>query len=192
MAPKRKAGRTVATVPIAKKARGNVEARKAKAKTIKERILYLVSVATELLGAPTIKKLLITEFGLTESKVFGSNVNKALKELSEAERSDFGKIRGSYHGGPTSPAFLAHEAERRVIDDIARHHEEGCVKCCFCEHWCSEDCFLDEDSVARGGKYQCSNCDKIFWTWISDGYVMGHPVEYRYGDGLEDYADLSD
>ncbi|EQC35032.1 hypothetical protein SDRG_07272 [Saprolegnia diclina VS20] len=194
MPPKRKSTAS-ADAPPAKKAAANQDAaRKAKAKTVKERIVYIVSVATQLLGPLTIKKRLLAEFGLTESKPFASNFKKALKELSEEDRDDFGKIGGSYHGGTSSPVYLARvakeEADAAHAAEFAAH--EGCVKCCFCDHWCSDDCFIDEDSVARGGEYTCSNCHKTFWTWISDGYAYGHPIEYRYGDGKADYADLSD
>ncbi|KDO31772.1 hypothetical protein SPRG_03692 [Saprolegnia parasitica CBS 223.65] len=174
MAPKRKPTPSADAPPAKKTASSQDAARKAKAKTMKARIVYILSVATQLVGPLTIKKRLFAEFGVTESKLFASNFKKALKELGDENRDDFGRVGGSYHGGTSSPAYLARVAEEEA--DTAHAAELA----------------AHEDSVARGGEYECSNCHKTFWTWISDGYVYGHPIEYRYGDGKDDYADLRD
>ncbi|OQS02942.1 hypothetical protein THRCLA_21288 [Thraustotheca clavata] len=194
MPPKRKATTSPRSEKRSKKSADNNsnEARKAKAKTMKARILYLVSVATGLLSGAAIKKLLVSEFGNKESKKFNSNVNEILKDLVEEERDDFGKIKGKYYGGESTPAFKKHCDQISQEEKIQKLKDEGLIECCFCEHLCDEDCFVDEDSVARGGEYRCSKCKKTFWTWISTGYTQAHPIEYRYGDGEEDYKDLSD
>ncbi|KAF0699484.1 Aste57867_9954 [Aphanomyces stellatus] len=160
-----------------------------KPKTLMERILFIVQGATSLVGLPTLKKRLIDEFGLTDSPTFRKNVAKALATLSESGRSDFGKIGGSYHGGEASEAYLAHKEAQDTAQEAAEEDEKmkdsGCTKCCWCDQWCDDDCCLGEDSIARGSKYKCVHCDRIYWTWISDGYVYGHPVEYKKGS---DYA----
>lgn len=162
-------------------------------KTLKEKILTILSNSNTLLGLQKIKKILITEYDMKETKVFNANVNKTLKLLSEDknEIDRFGKIGGSYHGGIRSQAYLSHEREQREKQELKKHIDDGEVLCPYCNLWCSDECFVREDSVARGGLYLCEHCSEEFWTWISDGYSIGHKVEYRYGDGSDDYADLN-
>eukprot|EP01040_Poterioochromonas_malhamensis_P009941 gene9941-10802_t len=63
------------------------------------------------------------------------------------------------------------------------------LQCPHCDTWNHEDeSYIDEDSVARGGVHKCKSCKKRFYTWISDYDRRGHIVEYRYGDGKDDYA----
>ncbi|RLO12991.1 hypothetical protein DYB28_015921 [Aphanomyces astaci] len=157
---------------------------KAKAKTTKDRILFILAKATTLVGVPTIKKRLVEEYGLTESKAFNTNVNKALAALSSEQRADFGKVGGSYHAGDASAAYIQHfQGKASAAADEAnaqKYMDQGCIQCCHCGEWCPGDCEVGEDSIARGSKYKCFACDKVFWTWISDGYTTGHEVEYKY------------
>ncbi|OQS02937.1 hypothetical protein THRCLA_04744 [Thraustotheca clavata] len=143
------------------------EARKSIAKTVKDCILYLVSVATELLSAPAIKKLLVSEFGHKESKIFNTNVNKILKELGEEKRDDFGKFKGKYHGGESSSTYKKY-SDQIYHEEITQKLKDGkLVECCFCGYYCGEDCFLEEDTETRKTKYHCAKCKTIFWTWFS-------------------------
>ncbi|RHY29407.1 hypothetical protein DYB32_005163 [Aphanomyces invadans] len=146
---------------------------------MKDRVLYVLANATVLMGLPTLKKHLMEEFALQESKVFNTNVKKALAELSASPRDDFGKIGGSYHAGMSSVAYKAKEKADAELEDAQKYIDQGCIKCCFCGEWCPGDCELGEDSIARGSKYRCVSCNKIFWSWISDGYTVAHEVEYK-------------
>ncbi|CAK4651254.1 hypothetical protein LEN26_011368 [Aphanomyces euteiches] len=171
-----------AAVPAAKRSTAS------KAKSLKDRILYIVKNSATLVSLPKIKKRLQEEFDLEPSTVLNTRVKKALQELIESDREDFGKVGGSYHGGEDSAAYLAHMGKAQAQQDEESHRAAGHVLCCYCNTWADSE-FIDEDSVARGSKQKCENCKKTYWTWISDGYSYGHEVEYRYGDGYEDYKD---
>ncbi|KAF0699483.1 Aste57867_9953 [Aphanomyces stellatus] len=147
--------------------------------TLADRILFIVHGATSLVGLPTLKKRLVGEFGMTDSPAFRKNVAKTLVALYG--RSDFGRIGGSFHGGETSEVFLAATAAQKAAEEEKKMKAAGLIQCCWCEKWCDVDCFICEDSIARGGKHKCGQCGRIFWTWISDGYTNGHRVEYRKG-----------
>lgn len=154
--------------------------------TMKDKIQAILDSTPKLIGLPTIKKLLMETYAIEDSKIFVSNVNKALKSLVETEA--VGKVGGSYHGGKTSASFLQYqkdceEAEAKRIEE-AEH--EGETQCPFCDKWCSEECFVKEDSVARGGEHFCDDCGSTFWTWISDDYKYGHEFEYKYS--VPDYG----
>jgi hypothetical protein len=167
---------------------GDAPSKRKKNGTLKDKILAVVRNSDSLLGLQKIKRLLVEDYGLTENKAFNTNVNKAIKALVEANDENFGKIGGSYHGGVASRAYLLHqekETKKAVLDS---HRREGEILCPYCHNWCSSECFIEEDSVARGGRHRCEHCPKDFWSWISDGYLYGHEVEYRYGDGKSDYA----
>ncbi|KAF0692882.1 Aste57867_16084 [Aphanomyces stellatus] len=178
--------------------------------TMNDRILYLVRKATTLLGAPTIKKQLIQEFGAKDTPQFRKSVTDTLASLLESGRADFGKIGGSYHAGYASDIIAAHmDAARKHPDEAANWYDyiaarakakaeaagksgaarDDGLACCWCGQWCNnDDTFLDEDSSARGAKHRCTHCHRIFWTWISDG--VSHTVEYKKRsqdlDGLSD------
>ncbi|KAF0699482.1 Aste57867_9952 [Aphanomyces stellatus] len=152
-----------------------------KPKTLIGRILFIIQDATNLVGMPTVKKRLIDEFDMTDSPSFRKKVAKALAKLSECDRADFGKIGGSYHGGEDSAAYLAYEEAQEAMEEEEKMKDAGCTKCCWCAQWCDDDCFIREDSIGRGSKYKCIHCDRIYWTWISDGYVYGHDVEFKKG-----------
>ncbi|ETV91778.1 hypothetical protein H310_13834 [Aphanomyces invadans] len=149
------------------------------AKSIKDRILFILQDAPALIGLRTIKKRLVSDFGMVESKLFNTNVNKALRDLSSSgPRDDFGRHNGSYHGGPNSPAFIAHQAKPASYvppEGSSAGINEDWMMCCHCHTHC-DSTFLDEDSTSRGCAFRCSNCDTVYWTWISDGAT--HPVEY--------------
>jgi transcription elongation factor Elf1 len=154
-------------------------------KTMKERILAVLSENNDkLLGLASVKKCLIAKFNLEASKSFNTQVVKALRGLEEDEgRMDFGKTGGSYHAGPNSPAFKKYrkreEEKEQERKDALEHEDE--LKCPFCNGWNSEiTTLLDEDSIARGSIHRCQHCREKFYTWISDGYHVGHPVEYKY------------
>jgi len=160
--------------------------------TLKEKILTILSNSETLIGLQKIKKILINEYNLNNTKLLNTNVNKTLKLLvEENDIENFGKIGGSYHGGIRSKAYLSYQKEQEKKQEINEHRNNGDVLCPYCNLWCDGDCFVREDSVARGGLYVCEHCSEDFWTWISDGYLYGHKVEYRYGDGRDDYAHLN-
>jgi hypothetical protein len=157
-------------------------------RTLKEKILAVVRGSDSLMSRQNIKSLLINDYGVTENKAFNTNVNKALKALIETNEETFGKVGGSYHSGVTSRAYLLHQEKEGANSALESHRRAGNILCPYCGHWCTHECFIEEDSVARGGHHQCQHCHKTFWSWISDGYLYGHKVEYRYGDGKPDYA----
>lgn len=157
-----------------------------KSTTLKQKILAIVAEADTLLGLPSIKRELIAQYGHEDSKIFRANVNKAIKSLLDERHEGFGKVGGSYHAGQESIAFRNNAAQKLKQSELDEHARRGESLCPYCNSW-GEHTFLREDSVARGGRHQCLNCPKKFWTWISDMYLFGHKVEYRYGDGLEDY-----
>lgn len=158
--------------------------------TLKDKIITIVQNSDTLMSLQKIKKLLISDYGYTDNKSFNTNVNKTLKSLVDGNDNNFGKI-GSYHGGVTSRAYLDHQEKEKKESELRNHVDAGDILCPYCNKWCSSDCFIDEDSVARGGRHQCEHCAEEFWSWISDNYLYGHKVEYRYGDGREDYADIN-
>ncbi|RHY54692.1 hypothetical protein DYB30_004240 [Aphanomyces astaci] len=161
-----------------------------KPKSLKDRIVSIVTESSIMLGAPTIKKKLVHDFGLVNSRAFNTNVNKALKELADDDdRKDFGKCGGSYHAGPTSAAYLAHVAKETEAGQLEAYKREGRVLCCHCNQWTLNE-FIREDYVARGAECLCCGCNKTYFTWISDGYTEGHEVEYRFGDGREEYKQI--
>ncbi len=64
------------------------------------------------------------------------------------------------------------------------------IQCPHCDTWNDMmDSWISEDSVARGSRFKCKKCKSFFYTWISDfqSNKRGHTVEYRYGDGRDDY-----
>lgn len=168
------------------------EQKKRKPAAIRNCILEMVAEADSLISAVRIKKNLVSDHGMVDSKQFNTNVNKILKSMSENEPADkFGKIGGSYHGGTNSQAYLDHTECTTKAAELKQHEINGEIKCCYCGLWNSRDCFVREDSVARGGLHKCESpaCLKEFWSWISDGYIYGHRKEYRFGYGKEDYAE---
>jgi len=95
-----------------KKGTTTVENQEGNPKTIKDQIFTVVHEADRPLGLASIKKELVLKYNRVESKVFGSHVRKALKELMEEMRKDFGKSGGSYHGGAGSRSDPARIEER--------------------------------------------------------------------------------
>lgn len=171
---------TIRPVPVPK-----APASKRAPKTLKEKILAVVASQDTLVGLATIKKVLAEQYDFESSTANNNKINKTLKTMSEEHRDDFGKIGGSYHGGANSAAFLAHEgkvaAEQALIDEYKAH--EGEVQCPFCFVYSDEEIYgRGEDSVARGGRFQCSGCNKTFFTWISDHFTtrLGHKKEYKF------------
>jgi hypothetical protein len=154
--------------------------------TVKEKILHLLAKEDKLIGLATIKKLLKSEYEIDDSKANDSRITKALKELEEEEREDFGKIGGSYHGGENSTAYQAHateEAEKAAKRKFLVDHKDE-YQCPYCETWNDQiTTWKGEDSIARGSKFQCSNCKEMFYSWISDctTNLVGHRVEYKKG-----------
>lgn len=160
--------------------------------TMRGRVLAIVAESDELVGLPTLKKKLKNQYGMEDSKAFNTLLNKTLRTMCEENRDDFGKIGGSYHAGPNSTAFLIHQEKEKSRAIMEKHRADGEIDCPHCQFWCGPNCFLREDSVARGGLHECESCGKHFWSWISDGYTRGHTKEYRYGDpmGIADYKGL--
>ncbi len=170
---------------------GNVKSKKTPT-TMKEKILHLLAKQEKLIGLVTIKKILKEEYDVEDNKANNTRITKTLKDLSEEERDDFGKIGGSYHGGDNSVAYQEYaekEAQKEARRQFLELHKDE-LQCPHCETWNDEmACWLGEDSVARGGKYRCKDCNKLFYTWISDYDTrVGHKIEYRYGDGKGDYG----
>jgi DNA-directed RNA polymerase subunit RPC12/RpoP len=159
--------------------------------TVKEKILHLLAKEDKLIGLATIKKILKNEYEIDDSKANNSRIAKALKELEEEERDDFGKIGGSYHAGESSTAYQVHateeaakEAERKFLEE-----HEDVYQCPYCKSWNDEmKSWKGEDSIARGSKYQCLTCKEFFYSWISDWSTnkVGHTVEYK--KGCNDYC----
>jgi hypothetical protein len=155
-------------------------------KTLKDKVLQLLAVEDTLVSLPSIKKLLRENYQIEDTTANNNKLNKTLKTLLEEDRDDFGKIGGSYHGGKNSTAFLEYEVQRtaKELQQAEDKLHENDVKCCFCLTWCdSMKTWKGEDSIARGGIHKCSNdaCKKTFYTWIGDGYRIGHEVEYKRG-----------
>lgn len=172
------------TAPPAPKA----AAKSNKALTLKEKILAILSKEDNMVGLASLKKQLLEQYEFPTDgadKANSNKLNKTLKAMLDEERNDFGKIGGSYHGGANSPAFIAYDAERAAKqaaqDEWDAHAGE--LQCPYCKKWDNEMAvWKGEDSVARGGKYECSGCKKIYWTWISDYSTrkLGHQKEYKY------------
>jgi hypothetical protein len=153
-------------------------------KTMKEKILAVLALNEEkMLGLASIKKLLVATYDMEANKSFNTQVSKALKALGEEKRDDFGKVGGSYHAGKESAAYKEHkekrEEEKRKAKEEAEHGDD--IKCPFCQAWNDMmKSFLGEDSISRGGVFRCDQCEKKFYTWISDGYKVGHEIEYKF------------
>jgi len=159
-----------------------------KAVTLKDKILAILAKEEDLIGLASLKKKLLEQYDFPTDgadKANSNKLNKILKALVDEERNDFGKIGGSYHGGVNSPAYIAYDADRAAKqaaqDEWEAHRDE--LQCPYCMKWDDEmSVWKGEDSVARGGKYECSGCKKIYWTWISDYPTrkLGHQKEYKY------------
>ena len=154
-------------------------------KTLKEKILHVLSQEVSLVGLASLKKLLAEQFNIEATTANNNKLNKTLKALCEEKRDDFGKIGGSYHGGIHSPAFIAHDTERAaqqaILDEYEAH--DGEVQCPHCMIYNDElATWKGEDSVARGSKFECTGCAKTFYTWISDYHTsrLGHKKEYKF------------
>jgi len=149
--------------------------------TMKEKILDLLANEEKLVGLPTLKKILQTHYEVEDTKANVTRIKKALKELEDEENPNFGKINSSYHGGEESVAYKAYKAEidAKEEEDADKKLHKDQIRCPFCKMWNDNSSFLGEDSIARGGRYQCIQCDKLFYSWISDGYEVGHEVEYK-------------
>jgi sarcosine oxidase delta subunit len=160
--------------------------------SMKEKILHLLAAQEKFVGLQTIKKILRDQYDVEESKANNTRILKTLKDL-EAQEEDiadkFGKVGGSYHGGTASAAYLEYAANNAAQEafekEIAEHADE--LKCPFCERWFpdNEDTWQGEDSIARGGKYICSLCNKTVYTWIGDNLPFAHKVEYRFSSREE-------
>lgn len=159
--------------------------------TLKEKILSIVENSETLISLQKLKKELVVRYGLANNKAFNTNVNKVLKALLDSNDENFGKIGGSYHGGVASRAYLDYSEKEKKKLILQKHQDEGEILCPYCNSWCSSECWIEEDSVARGGLHQCEHCAEEFWSWISDGYLYGHKQEYCYGDGREDYKGIN-
>eukprot|EP00656_Telonema_subtile_P005727 TRINITY_DN12618_c0_g1_i1.p2 TRINITY_DN12618_c0_g1~~TRINITY_DN12618_c0_g1_i1.p2 ORF type:complete len:126 (-),score=51.17 TRINITY_DN12618_c0_g1_i1:95-472(-) len=59
--------------------------KKPKTTTIKDKILGILASHDGLIGAPSIKKLLVREYGMAETGAFNTNVNKTLKNMCEQQ-----------------------------------------------------------------------------------------------------------
>eukprot|EP01104_Vermistella_antarctica_P000469 TRINITY_DN1063_c0_g1_i1.p1 TRINITY_DN1063_c0_g1~~TRINITY_DN1063_c0_g1_i1.p1 ORF type:complete len:209 (+),score=43.96 TRINITY_DN1063_c0_g1_i1:267-893(+) len=149
--------------------------------SMKHSILEIVASSTVLVGLPSLKKELIRSYGCTAGKSLNTRLNKALKELTAENRSDFGKIGGSYHAGVEGDAHIQHTHEEDEEANVREKIASGdYIDCPFCKEWVSVECFIDEDSIARGAEYLCSECSSTFWSHISDSYMRGHTHEYKY------------
>jgi hypothetical protein len=156
--------------------------------TLKEKILDLLSKQTKLIGLATIKKILKEDYEIEDSKANNSRITKTLKELEEnGDTATFGKIGGSYHGGEGTAAYQEHaeaEAAKAAKAKFLKDHD-GLLQCPYCSHWNDElKSWKGEDSIARGSKFECAECNKKFYTWISDfmDNKVGHKVEYKIGN----------
>jgi hypothetical protein len=190
---KRKSEEGVAPAPAATATTASTN--KKKSGTIKDKILAIVAASDELVSSIRIKKLLVSEYGIAESSAFNTNVNKTLKGMGDELdqlRDVFGKIGGSYHGGINSKPYLDHVERTEKEEEMKAHRMNDETFCCYCNQW-NKSTFIREDSVARGGLVQCvmEGCGKEYFVWISDDYLYGHEVEYRYGHphGRLDYGD---
>lgn len=132
----------------------------------------------------SIKKRLVQEYNMQESKSFNTNVNKSLKNMIQSGVANFGKVGGSYHSGITSNAYLRHQAKEAAAAEMLEREQKGEIQCPHCKSWNGFDAWLREDSVARGSLNRCLNpdCKREYWSWIAD--IYGHTVEYRYRDAV--------
>ncbi len=153
-------------------------------KTLKDKILHILSKEVSLVGLASLKKLLSEQYEIEATTANNNKLNKTLKALCDEERDDFGKLGGSYHGGINSAAFIAHDTERAakqaILDEYEAH--DGEVQCPYCMIYNDElATWKGEDSVARGSKYECTGCKKMFYTWIDDHTTrLGHKKEYKF------------
>lgn len=173
-----------------------VEAKKSKKptlktpKTLKEKILHLLATEDAFVSLPAMKKLLRENYDLEESTASNNKLNKTLKALLEENRDDFGKIGGSYHCGKKGTAFREYETQRTAnelkAEEDKLHEDDEYAKCPFCLTWCDMNARKSIDSIYRGSIFKCSeqSCKKKFYTWPTDGYKMGHEIEYK---NSEDY-----
>ena len=102
-----------------KKKAGMKKPAKKSPNSIEEKILALLRDQSKVIGLPTIKKVLIAEYGCKDSPAFRKNVGQTLKILESVERADFGKSGGSYHGGESSrtgkKALAAEKKQNRLL-----------------------------------------------------------------------------
>lgn len=162
--------------------------------SLKDKILAIVSDSESLISAIRIKKLLIADYGVSDTKASNTKVNTLLKSMSADRNLAFGCIGNSYHSGMGSTAYINYNMKQTAENELKEHSRKMEILCPYCETWNDQRCFVREDSVARGGLHKCLNedCNKNFYSWISDGYLFGHKIEYRYGDGMDDYKDLNE
>jgi DNA-directed RNA polymerase subunit RPC12/RpoP len=174
----------VNAIPNPPAATGNGKKSTKQPKTLREKILHVLSTEDQLVSLIKLKKRLAESYEIEETTANNNKINKLLKTLQDEEGREayFGKIGGSYHGGIHSPAYQAWKQaddERQAKEAEDKAHEDD-INCPFCGQW--NDCMATwkgEDSIARGGRYRCDHCGKAFWSWISDGYRYGHEVEYK-------------
>uniref|UniRef100_A0A0G4F930 Uncharacterized protein n=1 Tax=Chromera velia CCMP2878 TaxID=1169474 RepID=A0A0G4F930_9ALVE len=148
--------------------------------TLKDAIAHFLGTQTDVVGLATIKKAMSDTYGFAAGSAFNKRLAKTLTEMVDSET--IGKNRGSYHAGKDSVAGINIALREEKRAEAERREAAGDIKCPFCERWCSGlTCFVGEDSIARGGEYRCEHagCRKTLWTWISDGYTIGRPVEYK-------------
>eukprot|EP01039_Chlorochromonas_danica_P003827 gene3828-4178_t len=166
-------------------------------KTLKDKILDLLTKQESLVGLPTIKSILAKEYEVEESSANNTKINKTLKLLLEEERDDFGKIGGSYHGGKSSPAYLAHQAlldqQQAERDAEALQEPRDDMRCPYCQCWGRHKDYLvleeEKEGCLQGSKvtlYRCLNCDKDFKVTINEN-MSG--LFYSYGPGFQKQVD---
>eukprot|EP00039_Didymoeca_costata_P004164 m.71757 g.71757 ORF g.71757 m.71757 type:complete len:185 (+) comp12273_c0_seq1:306-860(+) len=176
---KDKTSKTAAKQKTVKAGKSSAASKPKPKMTMKKAILKLTKDAGDAVSLHYIKKKL-PEFGFAENSGFNKMVLKNVKALAAENRPDFFQWGGKYSYKKDCPSKVEKEAQEKKEAELKERTDNGEIQCPWCEEWVSGDCFVDEDSIARGGIFECSECSKTFYSWISDGYTIGRKVEYKY------------
>lgn len=158
--------------------------KKADKKTLKDKIISILSVEEHLVSLAALKKLLLENFGFETTTANNNKLNKTLKSMCDEQV--IGKIGGSYHGGEGSPSFLEYNQGEQLLQEEREqkllHADEMC--CPWCLTWLNayQNC-IDEDMIRSEEIliriYKCSKCSKNFYSgdqYGDDNGVMGRKV----------------
>jgi hypothetical protein len=133
--------------------------------TVKSQILTVVGDADRLVGLATIKSELMSRFHREDTAMYRKNVTKALKTLTDENRCDFVKHKGSYYAGADSKVGHMLDQEAETAREVEKRR--GWLVCAWCGDWNKEEDLKDfqEAFDARGGSYRCSaeHVSKRFW-----------------------------
>ena len=159
-------------------------------KTLKDKILDLVSKEEQLISLIAMKKILAEQYdcgcaNVKESTAMNTKINKTLKSLVDENRDDFGKIGGSYHGGEQIVAYLNHmeaTAQGGDCDNGGEDDDEVNFRFVIFVCWsyqflwnCLQDGDDDSDDITNHrDDIQCPHCSH----WNNEWDVGGEDADF--------------